>query len=254
MTWTLEHVPPHLADGVAQALLRMGDSAGAGRLTNALHAQIEARSIADPANTDWQRDLFVTHLKLGDLHMARGEGDAALERYRAGLDIRERLAAADPANTDWQRGLSVSHERLGDLHRARGEGDAALERFRAGLDIRERLVATDPANTGWQRDLSVSHNRLGDLHRARGEGDAALKRYRAGFDIAERLAATDPTNTEWQRDLIVSCVKLAEAGDDPPSRYGRALEIAQTLSDTGRLQPADGWMVEELKKRLRESQ
>ena len=186
--------------------------------------------------------------------MPAARGTRRYERYRAGLAIAERLAAADPANTGWLRDLSVSHTRLGNLHMARGEGDAALERFRAGLAIRERLAATDPANTGWLRGLSVSHEKFGGLHVARGEGEAAIERFRASLGIRERLAAADPANADWQRDLIVSCVKLAEAGDDPRGRYGCALEIAQTLSDTGRLQPADEWMVEELEKRSRKAE
>ena len=61
---------------------------------------IQARAAADPANTEWQRDLSVSHNKLGDLAIAAGDLTAARTAYHAGLDIRQRLAAADPANTD----------------------------------------------------------------------------------------------------------------------------------------------------------
>jgi hypothetical protein len=58
-------------------------------------SQIEARAEADPASTDWQRDLSIGHNRLGDLARAAGDRATAELHYRTGLGIRERLAAAD---------------------------------------------------------------------------------------------------------------------------------------------------------------
>ena len=85
----------------------------------------ERLAAADPTNTEWQRDLSVSHNKLGDLAVAAGDLAAAQQHYQAALTIRERLAAADPTNTEWQRDLSVSHEQLGDLAVAAGDLAAA---------------------------------------------------------------------------------------------------------------------------------
>jgi hypothetical protein len=52
---------------------------------------------ADPANTEWQRDLSVSHNKLGDVAVAAGD-----------------LAAADPANTQWERDLSNTQQKIKD--------------------------------------------------------------------------------------------------------------------------------------------
>ncbi len=41
---------------------------------------------ADPSNTQWQRDLSVSHNKLGDLAVAAGDLTAARTAYQAGLD------------------------------------------------------------------------------------------------------------------------------------------------------------------------
>ena len=48
-----------------------------------------------------QRDLSVSHNKLGDVARAAGDLAAARAAYQASLDIAVRLAAADPANTLW---------------------------------------------------------------------------------------------------------------------------------------------------------
>ena len=102
---------------------------------------------ADPANTGWQRDLSISHNKLGDVAVAAGDLAAARAAYQASQDIRTRLAAADPANTEWQRDLSISHGKLGDVAVAAGDLTAARTAYQASLDIAARLAAADPANT-----------------------------------------------------------------------------------------------------------
>jgi predicted negative regulator of RcsB-dependent stress response len=111
----------------------------------------------DPANTGWQRDLSVSHEKIGNVLVAQGDGPGALAAYKVGLAIAEDLAKRDPANTEWQRDLSVSHERIGDVLVAQGDGPGALAAYQTGLTIAEGLAKRDPANTEWQRDLSVSN-------------------------------------------------------------------------------------------------
>ena len=225
-----------VADLEVQALLRAGDLPGATRQLQAIHEQVEARAAADPANTRWQRDLSISHERLGDVAVAAGDLAAARAAYQASLDIRQRLAAADPANTEWQRDLSISHERLGNVAVAAGDLAAARAAHQASLDIAVRLAAADPANTGWQRDLSISHNKLGDVAMAAGDLAAARAAYQASLDIRQRLAAADPANTEWQRDLSISHEKLGDvamaAGDLAAARaaYQASLDIRQRLA------------------------
>jgi hypothetical protein len=59
----------------------------------------------------YQRDLSISHNKLGNLAVARGDTTTAEQHFRTGLDIRERLAAADPGNAEYQRDLSISERR-----------------------------------------------------------------------------------------------------------------------------------------------
>ena len=58
-------------------------------------AIFERLATADPSNAGWQRDLSVSHEKVGDVLTAQGRLDHALEAYRASLAIAERLAAAE---------------------------------------------------------------------------------------------------------------------------------------------------------------
>ena len=182
------------------------------------------------------RDRMVLLSQLGNVQRAQGDLAAALESYRSGLAIAEKLAASDPSNTGWQRDLSVSHERIGDVRQSQGDLAAALESYRSGLAIAEKLAASDPSNTGWQRDLSVSHNKIGDVQRAQGDLAAALESYRSGMAIREKLAASDPSNTGWQRDLSVSHNKIGDVqqaqGDLAAAleSYRSGLAIAEKLA------------------------
>jgi tetratricopeptide (TPR) repeat protein len=150
----------------AEAFLQAGDLISATRQFQAMHEQVQARAAADPANTGWQRDLSVSHNKLGNIAEAAGDLTTARTAYQASLDIRQRLAAADPANTGWQRDLSVSHNKLGDMAAATGDLTAARASYLAALGICERLAAMDPVNAQWQRDLEYVRRKIKDLTEA----------------------------------------------------------------------------------------
>ena len=197
--------------GAGDAWLTEGQSTAALRAyTTAQKAAAAGLAAGDPGNTEWQRDLSVSHDRIGDVQAVQGDSAAALRSYQASLAIAERLAAGDPRNTEWQRSPSVSHDKIGSVQAAQGDSAAALKSYKASLTIRERLAASDSRNTGWQRDLSVSHDRIGSVQAAQGDSAAALKSYQAGLVIAERLTASDPRNTEWQRDLSVSHEKIGD--------------------------------------------
>ncbi|MBU0609305.1 MAG: DUF4062 domain-containing protein, partial [Armatimonadetes bacterium] len=189
-----------------------------------------------PDNTAWQRELSVSHERLGDVRVAKGDLRGALAAYKAALAIGERLAAADPGNAAWQRDLAASYSRLGDVLVAQGDLPGALRAYEASLTIAERLAAADPGNAAGQRDLSVCHEKLGDMRIAQGDLPGALSAYQAALDIAERLATAAPGNAAWQRDLSVSHEKLGDMrvaqGDLPGARlaYEASLTIAERLA------------------------
>lgn len=212
-----------------------------GDLTKALESFTAALEIArklaaaDPGNAAGQRDLSVSHDKIGDVHRAQGDLTKALESFTAGLEIRKKLVAADPGNMNWQRDLSVSHNKIGDVHRDQGDLPKALESFTAGLEIREKLAAADPGNMEWQRDLSVSHDRIGDVHRDQGDLSKALESFTNSHEIAEKLAAADPGNAAWKRDLSLSHQRIGDVYDDQgeitkaQESFAAALRIGQEL-------------------------
>ena len=80
----------------------------------------------------WQRDLTVSHIRIGVVLRAQGNLTAALESYRTSLAIIERLAKADPSNAN---GSTTSRCRITTSATCSGQGNltAALESYRASL-------------------------------------------------------------------------------------------------------------------------
>ena len=153
--------------------------------------------------------------------------------------------AAETAQTE--RDQEGALDELGNVQVKQGDLAGALASYRKALGIRETLAARDAANTDWQRDLSVSYNKQGDVQVQQGDLGGALSSYRKALGIAETLATRDPNSAEWQRDLIVSLVKLGSASGERTYLI-RALNIAVSLKEAGKLAPADEWMVDALSR------
>jgi hypothetical protein len=68
---------------------------------------MERLATADRSNAGWQRDLSISHIKVGDMLVAQGRRDETLASYRASLAIAERLSVADRSNAGWQRNLAI---------------------------------------------------------------------------------------------------------------------------------------------------
>ena len=96
----------------------------------------------NPKVADWQRDLAISLVKVGDA-IAATDRAAARASYERSRVIRERLAAADPGNLTAQRDVSLIHDRLGNIHAADERYEDALASYRSSLAIREKVAAAD---------------------------------------------------------------------------------------------------------------
>lgn len=119
---------------LGQTLASLASYRGAQAIAEAVTAQTPVdTSEYDSA----QRDLSVSHNRIGDVLVAQGDGPGALAAYRKGLAIREALAARDPANAEWQRDLIVSNVKLGE---ATGDKSYAHRALEIAEDMRRRNV------------------------------------------------------------------------------------------------------------------
>jgi predicted Zn-dependent protease len=121
----------------------LGDlSRTTGSLDDAARAYRNAEAAAHRGGSE--RDLSVSHDRIGDVLVAQGDRNGALKAYQAGLAIREALARRDPANTEWQRDLIVSCVKISEIDPAQAPTrlSRALEIAR-GLETTGRLAPVD---------------------------------------------------------------------------------------------------------------
>ncbi|MCB1092917.1 MAG: tetratricopeptide repeat protein, partial [Verrucomicrobiae bacterium] len=124
----------------------------------------ERLAASDPTHVGWQRDLYVSLDKLGDLAVAQGDLAGATRRFTECLAIAERLAARDPDNAVWQRDLSFSYYRIAyRICMPKGQWDEALPLMVRSLDIAEKLAMSDPTNVMWQQDARLSRQFVGEI-------------------------------------------------------------------------------------------
>jgi hypothetical protein len=69
----------------------------------------------DLGNTQWQRDLSISHNKIGDALVEQGDGRKARVAYLAGLEIIEALAGREPQNMQWSMDQAEFFAKLGSL-------------------------------------------------------------------------------------------------------------------------------------------
>jgi tetratricopeptide (TPR) repeat protein len=186
----------------------------------------------NPESAEAQRDLSVSHNKLGDLYLRLGDARAARDHYQNALDTTPRLAGADEAGARARRDLSVAYNKLGDACLELGDAKAARDSYRRALELRERLAESDQGSAQAQRDLSVVHSKLGDALLRLGDGQAALESYKRSHAILDRLAGAGA-----RRDLSIAHLKLGDAhlrlqdGEAALRSHQTALEMAQRLAD-----------------------
>ena len=161
------------------------------------------------------RTIAQSKFGLGDIARARGSLLNALQFYRDGQAIFDRLAKSDPRSAEWQRDLSVSFDRVGNVLVAQGDLPEALKSYRDGLAIADRLAKSNPGNAELQRNLSLSIYKVGNVLVAQGNLPEALKSYQTGLAIVDRLAKSElgQRGLAAQSDGVVrrnrSCVSRA---------------------------------------------
>src|SRR5260370_30587259 len=117
-------------------------------------AMRERLAQSDPGNAGWQRDLWVSYNKLGDVLVAQGNLPEALKTFRDELGIAERLAQSDPGNAGWQFDLVVSHWKLA------ANGDDAPRRFAFIVATLRKLKAENRLTPAQERLLPEAEAQL----------------------------------------------------------------------------------------------
>ncbi len=123
----------------------------------------ETLAARDPENTQWQRDLSISHEKLGNIATAQGDLPAARASYTAQLKIAETLAARDPENTEWQRDVALSFSKLATIAEIEGDEGEARKQWLGCIAVFEKLIAAGKHVTPQDKQTLASLKQKLDL-------------------------------------------------------------------------------------------
>jgi tetratricopeptide (TPR) repeat protein len=192
----------------------------------------------DENNSQWQGDLSVVLMKVGDAFRSELNFDKARSVYARSLAIAERLTRRDSDVIEWARDVYVIHERMGDLLLSEDRLNDALAAYQNSLAIRSRIVARNHDNAGLQRDLGIIHEKIGDALLLLRRDSEALDSYQHSLEIRKRFAERDRGDIQWQRDLTVGYLKVGDAlvalrrRDDAIASYRSGLAVARGRDGT----------------------
>mgnify|MGYP000670928339 CR=1 FL=1 len=98
----------------------------------------------------------------GDVHYQRNELPKAIDLYREGIAILERVAATNPADDDARKWHGVLVSRLGDALLGHGKFAEALAMRQRHLEIVRAVVAATPDDAQAQHELCISLSKLAE--------------------------------------------------------------------------------------------
>ncbi len=212
---------------VAEVLEDQGDRDAA------YEAAITARDIhqrlveARPERHDWQNQLALGHLQLGNILRLSGDDKRAqarqaLEDARA---IASRLVELDPGDTEWRLTLADVHYGLGlfELFHA-GAPDRARQAFDDAIAIFRRLAEENPSRLHFKYRLAVLYGQgLGQAYNQLGQEVESLAAIEQAFALYQELTRADPSNSKWQHGFAWEERRMAGHLENH-GRFQQALE------------------------------
>ncbi len=172
---------------------------------------------------DAKSQVAVHFTNLGELALAEGDTDAALDYYQKSFVLNKELVAEEPDDPYWKRGICLSHGKLGDVKSLLGRIDEALAHYEAQSKVAEELIKLDLGSVEYRRDLAISYDNMGDVKLKLGRSDDALEHYEAALNVFKELEKLEPGNAEFRRDLTISYNKVGNV-ELKLGRTGEALK------------------------------
>ena len=151
------------------ALAARGSQAGAIEHYQRTQAMLVRLVQVNPDDLGLRHDLSITLQKIGNVRVAEGSLEEALDAYIVANGIDKALAAADPENARWTHCLALSKMKVAEVAELCDSGDVTRNQHAAALRLVQTLAA--------QGRLAPSHGwMLGDLRwriAELGDGDSS---------------------------------------------------------------------------------
>lgn len=112
------------------------------------------------------RDLFVSHMKLGDAHMLIKHVDLAAAQYHSASELAAKMVAFDASSLPARRSQSMCEEVMADVCLARDELQQALVHAEKSLAASQAIQSLSPSSLEAADDLVIGHLKVGKVLQA----------------------------------------------------------------------------------------
>jgi eukaryotic-like serine/threonine-protein kinase len=256
ITKSLEHLQllqrdaaadPGLEAEIATAYEQLGQLQGAagdaalGDTKGAFESQLKALEIRqrlaakNPSDTNVQRDLGASHLRMAELLQALKQPGPALESAQKALGIYDALVRNSPRDVLSMLGLAASQQASGQAHEAAGKLRNALQSYTDHTETRRRIEASSPGDLELQTQTAEARDLEARAIELQGRFGDAIRIVEANGAIYRKAAASNPHNVRVRRNVIQNhrtLGSLAERTGDlslARTNYERAVGLQKEL-------------------------
>tara|TARA_R110000850_G_scaffold30303_9_gene83567 strand:+ start:5205 stop:7841 length:2637 start_codon:yes stop_codon:yes gene_type:complete len=160
-----------------------------------------------------ERERSTMLVNRGEVKIALGEYDQALNILSEARDVRSQLLGKSPDSAQSRRDLSVILERIGDVKLLQGDLAASEKNYRECLEIRKALEDTsaDPKSSRKSiRDVGVAQMKLSDVLARKGDVNSSIEVADSSLERFRILSSKLGDAFRSQRDLGVALLRCGD--------------------------------------------
>jgi serine/threonine-protein kinase len=184
--------------------------------------------------------LASAHQQLGDLLVRIGLGEQALEQFRKGRDLVQKVVDAQPNSDRARANLTVMLERIGDAALdLQGDAASALKAYRDAYELLKEIAehprSRDYTVVDLKRLMSGADVHMGTAYLALGDPGAAARCFEESLTFRQFWREQEPKNVPAESYLCESHMWLgitaARLGDIKKANlhFEKSLEICESL-------------------------
>jgi len=186
-------------------------------------------------------DRWVLQIAMGDVAMASGNPEAALQRFTEAMELVASLREHDPISRERGLQLSKTYRRLGKAQFALENSSGARECYQKALALDMSRAKAAPRTRSPQHGISECRRQLAAIELSAGDPALAREHCRLARRSAEWLAAQDPDRISGWGDLaealyVSGQVETAmEDRDAAASFHRKCVEILKQIDEKNKL-------------------
>jgi eukaryotic-like serine/threonine-protein kinase len=186
-----------------------------------------------------QKDLAIAFAKVARITAEIGSKEKALDAYRQGLAIRNKLLAAEPNNVELQAEIAAQHHAVGRLQLQVGAVNESLTSLQQASEILRGVIPKSQDKAPLLARFAAIQNDIGAAYIQKSERLEAMSYYEAALKLQRQLVEENPKHPrimELRYELANQINRAGELNRDiglvteASKLHGEALKILKALT------------------------